>query len=118
DVEIPGGQYVAGPVSSYQSLGPEIPFEVPWWATRVKLKVFINGAYGSRGSASGRMSGLAFGRTMRQQNWSIPQAADDPSHWVRENFIVSADFAIPESRRGTMQTFQWRVTNTVSGARI
>lgn len=118
EVSISGNRYVEGPESSYQSLGPVVPYEVPWWATRVKLKVFINGAYGSRGSASGRMSGLTLGRTMRQQNWSIPQASDLPSHWVRESFIVSADFAIPESRRGTTQVFQWRVTNLQSGSRI
>jgi hypothetical protein len=119
DVEIPGGDYVEGNTGgTYQFLGPAVPFEIPWWATRVKLKVFINGAYGSRGSGSGRMSGAVWGRTMRQQNWSIPADPDRPSHWVRENFIVSGDMFIPEDRRGGVQNFRWAVTNREAGTRI
>jgi hypothetical protein len=66
------------------------------------------------GNRSGKVSGLAFGKSMRQYRYY----ESGESKWARQNFNVWADLAIASSRRGTTQDFRFRATIQQSTAYI
>lgn len=116
DQEVTRDYMLEGPFVAYQSVGPPINYDVPWWATRARVKANIQGArsrYG--GTPNGKISGLTLGQSMRQYRWSD---ANTGSTFNRENYLVWADLAIPESRRGSTQSFQLRCTIETAGARF
>ena len=109
DQPTPNGSTAEGPFTEYRSLGPAINFDVPWWATRARVKATIQGVTLHRpggGVRAGKVSGLTFGRSMRQYRYYI----ESDSAWGRENYQIWADLPISASRRGTTQSFQFRVT--------
>lgn len=106
-----------GSFSAYRTLGPSVLFDVPWWATRARVKAKVQGVSlysSSRGNRSGKVSGLVFGQSMRQYRYY----ESGESAWARQSFDVWADLAIPAARRGTTQDFRFRVTVSQSHAQI
>lgn len=117
DVGIDEDYKVQGVQSAYATLGPSVPFEVPHWATRARVKATVQGIRVQRDSAgtrNGKVSGLAFGRSMRQYRWY----EDSDRIYGRQTMIVWADLPVASSRRGTTQDFRFRVTITQSDAYI
>ena len=117
DVGIDKDYTVRGPRTAYATLGPSVPFEVPHWATRARVKATVQGVRVQRdgaGTRNGQVSGLAFGRSMRGYRWY----EDSDRVFGRQNMIVWADLPIASSRRGTTQDFQFRVTIEQSNAYI
>lgn len=117
DQPITGSYHVNGRVTSYQTLGPSVPFEVPWWATRARLKATAQGVNVNRdggGIRNGLISGLSMGQSMRQYSYYETSS----SAYARDTFMVWADLAIASSRRGTTQDFRLRATVNQDGARI
>lgn len=117
DQEITQSYSESGSYSSYRTIGPSVSFDTPWWATRARIKATIQGvslhsqSYGNR---TGKVSGLAFGQSMRQYNYY----ESGESAYARQSFIIMADLAISQSRRGTVNDFRFRATVSQSDARI
>lgn len=110
---------VWGRKTSYQTLGPSLNFEVPWWATRARVKATVNGVglYSEDGAGTimnGKVSGLAFGRSMRQYRYYTTEG----SSYSRESFTVWGDLPVRPSYRGTVTDFRLRVTVNKDGARL
>ena len=102
-----------GPFNSYRTIGPTIYYDVPWWATRARVKATIQGARSRYTPAQGLISGLTLGRSMRQYRWNDSGTGNT---FMRENYIVWADLPIAASRRGTTQDFRLRATISSGGA--
>lgn len=109
DMEVTKNYNIEGVQSSYATLGPELPFEVPWWATRVRAKATVQGVSLWReggGNRNGRVSGLLMNTSMRQYKYYH----SSNSAWGRETLMVWADHPVPPGKRGTKQNFRFRMT--------
>lgn len=103
--------------SSYQTIGPQVYFDVPTWATHATITATVMGAYNSGQSSRGLISGLSMGQSMRQTNWDIDINPDSQSGiYVRQTLVVSGEVNINAARRGTVQDFRLRATNEGSGS--
>ena len=114
EVPVGSGHRLDGPFTAFKTLGPPVYFDVPWWATRARVKATVQGlsAVAPGGTVvQGWVSGLAFAKSMRK--YAIYEVDN-----TRFNAIVWADLSIPASRRGSTQDFQLRVTNSRSGSYI
>ena len=103
--------------SAYRTIGPTLYYDVPWWATRARLKATIQGVSlysDTAGNRSGLVSGLSLGRSMRQYRYY----ESGESKWARQTFHVWADIAIRENQKGTTQDFRLRMTAAQSTAEI
>lgn len=117
DQEITQQYEETGRYTSYRTIGPSVPFDVPWWATRARIKATVQGVSLHRsngGNRAGKVSGLAFGQSMRQYRYY----ESGESAYARQNFMIWADLAIAASRRGTTQDFRFRATAENDNARI
>lgn len=117
DQEITKSYLETGKFNSYRTIGPSIPFEVPWWATRARVKATIQGVstrLDGGGQRSGKISGLTFGQSMRQYRWDTRTS----SKFGRQNLSVWADLSVSSSRRGTTQDFRLRMTSQQTGATV
>ena len=113
EVEVTRDYMETGPFSAYRTIGPTIYYDVPWWATRARVKATIQGARSRYTPAQGLISGLTLGRSMRQYRWNDSGTGNT---FMRENYVVWADLPIAASRRGTTQDFRLRATISSSGA--
>lgn len=114
EVPVDSEHRLDGPFTSFKTLGPTVYFDVPWWATRARVKATAQGLSAVAPGSTiphGWVSGLALGKSMRQYAYYEVDS-------LRFNAIVWADLAIPESRRGSTQDFRLRVTNAESGSYI
>lgn len=112
EAEVTRDYMLEGAFSAYRTVGPSIYFDVPWWATRARVKATIQGARSRYEGAQGLVSGLAFGRSMRQYRWNMTGTG---SLFHRDNYTIWADLPVASRYRGATADFRFRATITRSG---
>ena len=98
----------------YQDLGPKVHFTVPPWATHATMTAIISGMALSGPSSQGQLNALALGGALNPPTpWDMDTSPS--GGFTRGTYAVGGTRPIPAARRGTVQDFQLRISNSGTG---